>query len=136
MKQIRLVTPDDLDFIIATAIRFNDKHFAVPLNVYKATAFFEDIITEPAFIGFRSDNGCIIGAIEQDPLRDWTLLREYGWFAEDRSGIALLREFQEFGLSLPVDEIRMTTLASNPRVTRLLRKYGYTELETSHSLKA
>lgn len=132
---IQMINEDDVDFLMETTQEFNDRYYDIPLDLDKARAFVEWLIPQPASIGFRSDQGYIIGAIEDDPFRDYAILREYGWFANDRSGLALLTKFQDHAKECGVNELRMTTLSSNPMVSKLLTRRGYTELETSYIMR-
>lgn len=131
-QMIEVIVKEDLDWVMQITQEFNDTYFDVPLNYDKARDFIAMIIDSPASIGFRSETGYIIGGIEEDPFRDYVILKEYGWFSKDRSGIALLQEFEDHARACGVNEVRMTTLGSNKRVAKLLHKLGYAELETSH----
>lgn len=132
---IRTITEDDLDWLVELTTEFNDQYYGIPLNLNKTRRTLWSLITGPNGVCFRSDSGAIIGTIEDDPFRDYVVLQERGWFSTDRSGIALLREFTDYGTELGVNEIRMCTLNSNKRVDKLLLKYGYNPIETSHGLR-
>ena len=132
---IRVITEDDLDWLVDLTIDFNDSYYGIPLNINKTRRTLWGVITQEYGVGFRSDNGAIIGTIEDDPFRDYVVLQERGWFSTDRSGIALLRAFTNYGKEIGVNEIRMTTLEANKRADKLLLKYGYNPIETSHGLR-
>lgn len=125
---------DDLDWLLEVTVEFNDKWYGVPINREKTLRTLEEIIMGPAGVGFRTDHGAIIGTIEDDPFRDYTVLQERGWYATDRSGIALLDTFVNYGHELGVDEVRVGNLHSNPGVSKLLERKGFTPVETSHGL--
>lgn len=125
---------DDLEWLLELTIQFNDEWYGVPINEYKARDALEEIILGPAGVGFRTEHGAIIGTIEDDPFRDYTVLNERGWYATDRSGVKLLNAFVEYGKELGVDEIRVGHLHKNDGVSKLLERKGFTPVETSHGL--
>lgn len=120
--------------ILQLAHRFNDEYFGIPLNLEKTINVVTLIIEDG--VGFVSDGGFIGGMIVEDLIRDWTVLQECGWYAEDKSGIALLQAFIDAGLELSVDDIRVCKLeTSSPIVGRILQRKGFAPLETSYRLR-
>jgi len=131
---IRILKEDDLDWLVNLTVEFNDNYYGIPLNLPKTRETLKGIITKPYGVGFRSEYGAIIGTIEDDPFRDYVVLQERGWFAK-KDGLQLLNHFTEYGKSIGVHEIRMTTLQCNNRVGLLLTKRNYMPIETSYGLK-
>lgn len=62
------------------------------------------------------------------------MLVETAWYSEGRDGLRLLAAFEDRGMNLGVDEVRMTTLEVNAGVEKVLTRRGYTRMETSHRL--
>ena len=132
---IRHLEIEDLDWLVDLTVEFNDTHYGIPLDLNKTRKTLEYLILDGTGVGFRSENGAIIGNIEEDPFRDYAVLQERGWFSKDRSGIKLLRAFTNYGLELGVSEVRVSTLESNPGVKRVLKRYNYKPIEVSHGFR-
>lgn len=125
----------DLDWLVEITKEFNDKYYGVPLNVEKATHTLHGIITEPYGVAFRSEKAAIVGTIEDDPFRDSCVLQERGWYSTGFGGVKVLKHFIDYGLNdLGVNDIRMSHLASNPEVGKLLARMNFKPAEVSHSL--
>lgn len=134
MARIREATPEDIERIIDMAYRFNDKYMDIPLSPWKLEDTVIHCCFNEAAVMLVSDTGFIAGLVSEDLVRDWTYLIEIAWYAEDRSGIALLNEFERRAKQFAVDEIRMSVLnTSDPSVTKLLQRKGYTKSEIGHS---
>jgi len=133
---IRALEPRDFDWLCKLTHKFNDELYDVPLNEQKLENTLIQFCHPECIkhIGYRSDKGAIIGIVTEDPLRDWTVMVELGWYANDRSGIRLLDHLEQAARDVQCDEVRMTTLERNPRVADLLKRRGYTPIETSHRL--
>ncbi len=129
-----ILVEDDIEWLLGLTQEFNDKWYGVPINPDKARRALRRIITGSDGIGFRTDHGAIVGTVEDDPFRDYVVLQERGWYSTDRSGIALLNEFIGHGVAIGVHEIRVCHLHSNPGVSQLLERKGFTPKETSHGL--
>ncbi len=133
MAVVRRATPEDTEGLIDLIHNFNAEYFDVPLSEAKARAVLEWLLPEGVVL--ISGAGFIGGLVTQDLFRDWSVLQEFGWYSEDRSGIALLDAFIEAGRDLRVNEVRISTLTtSSPHVEALLRKRGFAPLELSHRL--
>jgi hypothetical protein len=63
----------------------------------------------------------------------WIVAAELFWWAEDRSGLKLLRRFEQWGAERGAREIRMTTLQGLPAAETILARRGYVPAEASHS---
>ena len=135
MTEVRDATAEDIDFLMQKARAFNDKHFDIPLNEAGMRDYLLAMIQHENGVCLITDSGVIVGVLHTDPRWDWTVLVETGWFSEGRDGLRLLEEFEKRGRDAGVDEVRMTTLAVNSGVDRLLARKGYTPIETSHRLK-
>lgn len=131
---IRDATPDDVEFIFERAIKFNALHYDVPLDYNRLANYVESLICQPNGVMLVSDTGILAGILVDDPIRDWLALVETAWFDTGRSGIRLLDEFENRAREFGADEVRMTTLTVNPWVSKLLKRRGYHEIETSHRL--
>jgi len=130
---IHLTTTADYPHIYRLTRRFNDHYFGIPINGDKLKRWFEFVVNNGVI--YHTEAGFIAGFPVEDPVRDWTALVENAWYAEDRSGIRLLRAFIEHGREIGCDEVRMTTLNTTPAgVITLLNRMGFEEIESSHRL--
>ena len=133
MVEVRRATPEDFAHIMSMVRAFNAKYFRIPLNEGKTHAVLDRVIAEGVI--FVSDTGFIAGMVADDLFRDWTLLQEFGWYAEDKSGFVLLDTFIQAGHDLGVNEIRVATLSTSPPVAgRILLSRGFAPLEQSYRL--
>lgn len=133
MAKVRACTLEDIDWMMETAKEFNDKYFYVPLDLEKSAIHLVNVVTHG--VAIRSDDAVIIGMWHMDPMRDWSVLVELGWYShKPGEGIAVLKEFVNQGHKAGVDEIRMTTLSTNTGAARILERLGFSPVETSHRL--
>ena len=133
MVNVRKCTVLDVSWLVNLAQEFNDKHFGIPINREKTRDYLWDMVEKG--VCFRTDNAAIVGMLVSDPFRDWSVLVEIGWFSNHPGeGIALLDRFIMAGETHLVDEVRMTTLHSNPGVAAVLKRKGFDPVETSHRL--
>jgi len=133
VADVRRAELADTTRIVKQIERFNDEYYDVPINVAKVIDMVTWVIDDGVI--FVSARGFIGGMVVDDLMRDWTVLQEFGWYAEDRSGIALLDAFIQAGRDLNVDEVRVSTLStSSPSTDRLLHRKGFAPSETSHRL--
>ncbi len=130
---IRKAELSDMTNILALIRTFNDEYFGIPINPVKTMNMVAWIIEDG--VGFISDRGFIGGVVVEDLIRDWTVLQEFGWYSEDKSGIKLLDAFIEATHALKVDEVRVCVLeTSSPIAGRILQRKGFAPLETSYRL--
>lgn len=134
MTKVFDCTLDDMEFLIEKAQHFNDRYYGIPLNLDKLTQYLTGLIVADQGVVLRTDTGAITGVHISDPCRDWEVLVETAWYSEGRDGLRLLAAFEERGMNLGVDEVRMTTLEVNAGVEKVLTRRGYTRMETSHRL--
>lgn len=62
---------------------------------------------------------------------DWKMAVELAWWSEDRKGMHLLRQFEKWAKESGASEVRMTTLASLPRASKIMERVGYRSAEIS-----
>lgn len=74
--------------------------------------------------------GGIIGPAWCNP--KWTYACELFWWAEDGSGVKLLRAFEKWAREAGVNEVRVASMSINPRAARILDRMGYAPIETTH----
>ena len=130
---IRRAVYSDVPEILSMAFQFNEEYYDTPLNPEKTEAAITNFVE--SHVAFVSPKGFIGGMVIDAPMRDWSVLVEFAWYANDRHGIKLLDAFIAEGTSLEVDEIRMCTLdTSPPSALKLLSRKGFNPIETSHRL--
>lgn len=134
MIKVRDANLGDIEFLMEKAYAFNDRYYGIPLDPGGLYRYIEAMIESPDGVCLISDTGGIVGVIHKDPRWDWKVLVETAWYSEGRDGLRLIRAFEERGMEVGCNEVRMTTLAVNPGVDRLLARRGYKPIETSHRL--
>ena len=131
---IRKAIPSDLKHIYDLTVEFNQRYYDVPLDKRKTLQALRYIIRDG--VCFVSPKGFIGGMFSEDPFRNWTFLGEYGWYATDVFGAALLDEFVEHGKKNGADEIRLCTMHTSPEsAERILIKRGFTVADKSWALR-
>jgi len=134
VTKVHECTLDDVPFLMEKIHQFNDTYYDVPLNTQKARDHLVDVLVADQGLVLRTTSGMITGVFVSDPLRDWNVLVETAWYSEGRDGIRLLAEFERRALLAGMDEVRMTTLSVNSGVDAVLKRRGYSAMETSHRL--
>lgn len=134
MTEVRDCTITDLSFLIDKAYAFNYRYYGIPLNHKKLEQYLTGLLVSEHGVVLRTDTGAITGVHVSDPCRDWEVLVETAWYSEGRDGLRLLGAFEQRGVELGLDEVRMTTLEVNSGVERVLKRRGYSIMETSHRL--
>lgn len=134
MTKVHECTLDDVPFLMEKVHQFNADYYDVPLNTKKARDHLVDVLVSEQGLVLRTSSGMIAGVFVSDPLRDWNVLVETAWYSEGRDGIKLLAEFERRAALAGVDEVRMTTLSVNSGVDAVLKRRGYSSMETSHRL--
>lgn len=134
MTEVRDCTLADLSFLLEKAHAFNSRYYGIPLNPEKLEQYLTGLIVAEQGVVLRTDTGAITGVNISDPCRDWEVLVETAWYSEGRDGLRLLAAFEQRGLEWGLDEVRMTTLEVNSGVERVLKRRGYSVMETSHRL--
>ena len=130
---IRPGTWDDWSECLRMTLDFNSEFYGIPINEDKLAGWFERHINYGAI--FFSQTGYIAGLPIMDPVRDWCVLMETGWYDTGKDGLRLLTALTDYARSISADEVRMTTLNTTPDgVDRLLARKGFVLREKSHSL--
>ena len=124
----------DLGWLLGKVIKFNDEYGLPPIDVHRTKRTLKEIVYTG--VAIRSADAAILGIITPDPFRDRVYLVEVGWYAEDRQGLQLLKQFQQYGRDIMCDEVRMSTLHNSPpQAARILQKIGYTPTEHGWALQ-
>ena len=134
MTKVRDCTMDDLSFLIEKAHSFNSRYYDIAINPKKLEQHLTGLIVSEQGVVLRTDTGAITGVHVSDPCRDWEVLVETAWYSEGRDGLRLLAAFEQRGIDWGIDEVRMTTLEVNSGVECVLKRRGYSVIETSHRL--
>ena len=72
-----------------------------------------------------SDKGFIAGIAQPLPLNhEWLVASEFLWWAEDKSGMRLLRAFRNWAKSIGANEIRYSCPSHNKRVQQIFARTG------------
>lgn len=121
---IRTAEVKDVPRIVAMARRFYD---AVP----QPWPWSEDDMTETVRglveheFAIVSDCGFILGLKVENPIsRGWIIAKEFLWWSEDNSGMALLSAFRDWARKVGADEIQLSCPPGAVRVNRVYRRYA------------
>lgn len=77
------------------------------------------LISDPDGVVFVSGGGFIAGAMRGTIINPEPVAVEHGWFARDRSGLALLRAFEAWAHGRGARLIQLSTGAAGPDLARL-----------------
>lgn len=128
MAKIRTATEAD---ILRIVDMIEDLRAAVdglmPVSRPWTAAVVQGLIQSPDAIVLVSDGGFIAGSMQPTVVNPARVLMEHGWFARDRSGMALLRAFERWGADQGASMIKMSTGAVGPDLGRI----GYQMTEMS-----
>ena len=120
MALIRLAEPGD---VLRIVDMIEDLRAAVegPIAVDRPwTAMtVAGLIADPAGVVFVSDGGFIAGALRATVINPEPIACEQGWFARDRSGLALLRTCEQWAVARGARLIQLSTGATGPDLARL-----------------
>lgn len=131
---IRTATWDDFEHIMDMTHAFNNEYTDLPLVEDKVAAMLDNVI--PNGVCFVSDGGYIGGIVSPDLFHATNSLIELAWYAQDNSGLRLLKAFVDEGRRLNVDAIRICTMSTSPKfVDKVLRAQGFTLAESSYILR-
>lgn len=83
------------------------------------------LILSPEAVVYVSAGGFIAGSMQPTIINPARVAMEHGWFARDRSGMRLLRAFEEWAAEQGAVMVKMSTGAVGPDLGRL----GYTMTE-------
>ncbi len=130
---------------IETAVNGNAEHkeHVLRLALEFAEAYSDN--ADPAVVNEMVDlcltSGVVLftrtGFIAGTPVEHLCLfgsaMMELGWYSTDRSGLALLREFENVSKEMGCKKIYMTTLAKNPMAEKILTRLGYNPFQVTWS---
>lgn len=131
---VRPATYDDIPAIVDMGVSF---HAASPIQApYDPAAsaeFAKRLIDAPEGAVFVSDRGMIGGMMAPAYCAPgWIMAVELFWWSEDRSGLALLSEFEKWAQAGGASEVRMTTLHGLEAADKILSRKKYAPVETSY----
>ena len=131
---IRPATLADLDQIAAWGADFHAASgMLAPFDAEATREFVAKLIEAPQAVVLMHEHGMIGGLLSPAYCApSWVIAVELFWWAE-RDGRALLRAFEKWAGDAGASEVRMTTLAAQPRAAGILKHAGYDPAETSHA---
>lgn len=87
------------------------------------------LLADPAGVVLVSDGGFIAGRIAATVISPDPVAFEMGWFAEDRSGLGLLRAFEAWATERGATLIKLSCNGGAAQV--ILERFGYRATETA-----
>lgn len=131
---IRAATIDDIPALVEMGREFHSMSgMACGFDSAAFSQMLKNMIVDDGAAVFRGEGGFIGGVVTPaylDP--SWKMAVELFWWSSGGEGVRLLTAFEDWSQLMAVDEIRMTTLASNPRPTTVIGRRGYDAAEISH----
>ena len=127
-------TAEDIPQLVAMGRKFRAASKSpIPFSEESARQFISNLIKSPDGFAMRSKSGMIMGVLSPAYFNTkWVMAVELAWWAEDRSGVTLLCEFEKWANERNADEVRMTTLSSIEGPERILARRGYAPAEISY----
>lgn len=126
MARVRVATADDILRIVGMVEALADAiNGPVPVDRGWTAATLARLIESDHGAVFVSDGGFIAGALQPTVISPRIVAKELGWFASDRSGMALLRAFEAWAASAGAEMVQISTGAVGPDLARL----GYRRAE-------
>lgn len=124
---IRPATMQDVPRIIDMIEKLAATVNGLPVDRIKAGETLAGLLTDPAGVVLVSDRGFIAGRVAETFINRDLAAYEMGWFAEDRSGLPLLRAFEAWAQSRGAAMIAMS--CNGGAAQRILERAGYEAME-------
>lgn len=122
MARVRRATADDILRIVGMVEALTAAiNGPIPVDRGWTAATLARLIDGDDGAVFVSDGGFIAGALQPTVISPRIVAKELGWFASDRSGMALLRAFEAWAIDAGAALIQISTGAVGPD----LRRMGY-----------
>jgi len=131
---IRQAQREDIPELVGWGSRFHAiSGMAAPFDAAAVAALLGQLIDAEAGVILTSGRGAIGGVLSPAYCAPaWVMAVEMFWWAE-ADGLRLLRAFEDWGRENGANEIRMTSLAAQPRAAEILARRGYAPAEVSHT---
>lgn len=91
----------------------------MPVSRPWTAAMVAGLIQSPDGIVLVSNGGFIAGSLQPTIINPQRVAMEHGWFARDRSGMRLLRAFEEWAVDHRAGMVKMSTGSVGPHLGRL-----------------
>lgn len=130
----RPATSEDIPRVLEMGRKFHTAAGVYAPYSEAATArTLQSLIDSPEGVLLVSNGGMIGGAAIQAYCADnWKIAVEMFWWCEDRQGLKLLRDFENWAAEIGANEVRMTTIHTLEGASRILGRKGYAPCEISH----
>lgn len=135
---IRVAIPSDVDRLLElaqiehAASRFKDK----PFDRLVSTINLEQAISGMLSRVFISPGGFIAGMLQPYLFNRYFIAYELCWFAQDGSGMRLLKAFAEWARKMRAVELVVSNYAAikdESQFTRVMQRAGFSALGTSYT---
>jgi hypothetical protein len=114
------------------ASRFKDRSF----NKFAATANMEQAVSGLLTRVFISDGGFIAGMVQPSLFNRYFTAYELCWYAEDGSGMKLLKAFADWAKKMRAVDLVVSNYAGmkdESKFTRVMHRAGFEPLGTSYT---
>lgn len=128
---MRPANKEDVPRLVELGRRFHEaKQDQYPFDPADTAGFFNGLISSPAGIVLVTDGGFICGALVPAPSNsEWVTAFELFWWAEDRSGLRLLKGFEQWASDMGASEVKFSHPETETRVGEVLTRAGYAPSE-------
>jgi hypothetical protein len=132
-------TVDNLDMLVEMAqkehamSRFHDQ----PFDAKRVAMNFHTVISGMTGVVFITRGGFIVGMVQPCLFNRYLTAYELAWYAEDGSGIELLRELIKWSKAMKVVELVLHNYAGyvpDERFTRVSKRIGFEKLGAAYAL--
>lgn len=126
MPSVRLATYPDVLTIVDYVEQLREAvRGPVPVDRSWTASTVARLIASPDAVVFISDGGFLAGLLQPTVINPQPVAMEVGWYASDRSGLALLRAFEGWAAERGAMLVQLSTGAEGLDLSRL----GYRKTE-------
>jgi L-amino acid N-acyltransferase YncA len=121
---MRQATHEDFHFVARMVHEFNHAYYDVPLSNSRLEAWYS--LHMQTGVIFITKAGFISALLVPDPVREYDIMLETGWYSDDGQGAKLLLKLIRYAKEQGANEVRASTLdTSPPEAEALLSRLGF-----------
>lgn len=126
MAGVRLAVPGDVPAIVEMVGRLVAAvHGPIAPQPEMVAETLRHLIASPTGAVWVSGRGFLAASVQRSVISAQPVAVEHGWYAEDRSGIALLREYERWAQDMGASLVMLSTGPDGPDLARV----GYRRTE-------
>src|SRR5689334_12112238 len=127
---VRYACEGDIPLIMRLCEREHGKSVwaDVPFDPRAAEGTIRAFLTVVGRTLFVTDGGYIAGLVQPMGFSNYRVALEYAWYAEDASGLALLRRFEKWADDMGAFEVIAHNYLNDPRLAKVAERRGYSQI--------